>query len=1233
MESNAKAINDYMIKKYNEEYPNNTMERKSLLMHKNNLINTNKTRAPGYKKKTITSTLSPEEMAAMKEEAKHNLLETDQMEIPPRIKETIVICKETQTYETIKIPPRAHSIMVKNQYTQTSEHQQGDKIIYPTRKKMTDTVCGNTTQEVSRTEIPPQSETITPEPQKEELEFTMEVNETVEVENCEEPENEPPEEGLNRTADETTIGTEDGNTWTSPEEEEFYHELINAIEEDRQTQIKDRNHLRKIKTNENTKKAIQTANEVLTKLLTNETSLTTINRTIYCSAKIITQKEYPNLGEVREAKNKNKTPKWQCRLENKQATLRKEISLLQEHHKGNLGCKKLAKIRTIVKKEKLHNATKIEEALGRRKMALQATSKKLRRYKQTAEEKKQNREFEENPTKFFRRLKDGEITVTNPPTETAIDEFWRNQFETETSHNQNARWLNDIKTDNITEMAFIPLSTAEVLNTIRKTDNWKSPGPDKTTNFWFKKLTNCHQSLTCALNRILEGTEEIPQWLTEGTTNLLPKSEETHLPNKYRPITCLPTIYKYLTGIISNRIEAHLNTNNIMTEEQKGCTNKTYGTKDQLLINKTILENAKNNQRNLAMAWIDYKKAYDSVPHSWIHDILKIYKINPTIRAFMQRVIPAWKIYLQHQHKSGTIKLPPIQIKGGIFKGDALSPLLFVMALNPLSTMLKDQNLGYQMEARNKNSPKVSHLLYMDDLKLYAPDEIKLTKQLELVSEFTHDIRMDFGLDKCAKINLRKGKSVTTPGIQVDEYNIQNLEQEGTYKYLGIEENSSIKQKEMKIKIKNEYFRRLKKIMKTELNNKNRMSAINALALPVITYSFGIIDWFQHEINEIDVKTRKKLHAYKCIHKNMCLPRLYLPRREAGLGLIEVDQAHRTTIVGLKTYLEENHNEMLKITREHDNRKPPRTSIIKKAIDYKKAVKLPEHEIPPEGQADKPPTEKAKHAKIKYKKAREKDRIEKWEDHNYSKAYKKDVLNRTYLDKESSTNWLKYGSLRKENESIIIAAQDKGLKTNWFMKWIAKKNISDQCRLCNDGIETPNHILSGCTVLLKNGTYTNRHDLICKYIHGKLCQHYSIVLDNQEDSNGPPPIIDKDHVRITYDQEIITDVRLPHNRPDITITDKATKKPTIIEVGISNDFRIVDYENEKKTKYARLCNEMRRLTGFPTCVVPVIIGSTGAVKISLRDNISKTPCKLNIDHMVKTTLNASAAILKQFLAI
>ncbi|XP_030752746.1 uncharacterized protein LOC115879866 [Sitophilus oryzae] len=133
----------------------------------------------------------------------------------------------------------------------------------------------------------------------------------------------------------------------------------------------------------------------------------------------------------------------------------------------------------------------------------------------------------------------------------------------------------------------------------------------------------------------------MPVFLTEGITHLLPKTENPDNPSQYRPITCLPSIYKIFSSCISSTIYTYLVTNNILHEEQKGCKSRAMGSKEQLVIDSVVLEQARHNKRNIFMGYIDYQKAFDSIPHSWLLQVLEIYNVDPKICRFF-KTMPSW---------------------------------------------------------------------------------------------------------------------------------------------------------------------------------------------------------------------------------------------------------------------------------------------------------------------------------------------------------------------------------------------------------------------------------------------------------------------------------------------------------------------------------------------------------------------------------------------------------------
>ena len=91
-----------------------------------------------------------------------------------------------------------------------------------------------------------------------------------------------------------------------------------------------------------------------------------------------------------------------------------------------------------------------------------------------------------------------------------------------------------------------------------------------------------------------------------------------------KPIACSNLFWKLLTGIINEKVYDHLNQQNLLLEEHKGCRRRTRGTKDQVLIDKAVVRNSRRRKTNLNVAWVDFRKTYDMVPYCSILKTLEI---------------------------------------------------------------------------------------------------------------------------------------------------------------------------------------------------------------------------------------------------------------------------------------------------------------------------------------------------------------------------------------------------------------------------------------------------------------------------------------------------------------------------------------------------------------------------------------------------------------------------------
>jgi hypothetical protein len=545
--------------------------------------------------------------------------------------------------------------------------------------------------------------------------------------------------------------------------------------------------------------------------------------------------------------------------------------------------------------------------------------------------------------------------------------------------------------------------------------------------------------------------------------------------------------------------------------------------------------------------------------------------------------MPNWQVQLTCADK----ELGEVQIRRGIFQGDSLSPLLFVLCLIPMTEVLNTTDLGFKVDSAHT----INHLLYMDDLKLYAKSAKEIEKLTRVVHDFSKDIGMEFGNDKCGLLNMRRGKASNSEGIDLDGEEIKDIETTG-YKYLGILEYDNVLHKEMKEKIKKEYLTRVRLILKSHLNGGNTIQAINTWAVPVVRYSAGIVNWTELEKKQMDTKTRKLLTINRAMHPRSCVNRLYTKRKEGGRGLLEVQECINTEIKALSQYTRENNNPWMQLVWDK--------KILKDNED--------------------PST---------YKDRRRQERLTEWNQSALAGQY----LRQTRAAKPELTwNWLRRGELKRETEGMLMAAQDQALKTNNRAARIMGENTSPKCRVCKEADETINHVVSECSMLAQR-EYKRRHDKVARTLHWCLSKKYGLPCADRWYQHEPQSVVENENVKILWDLLIQTDQPITARRPDLVVFYKREAKAKIVDVAIPYDSRIEEKQEEKITKYEDLRRELARMyrpTDFE--VVPIVIGTLGATPRELEGNLRKIGCDtLHPGLLQKTVLLGTAHIIRKVL--
>ena len=889
---------------------------------------------------------------------------------------------------------------------------------------------------------------------------------------------------------------------------------------------------------------------LLKNLVTDGMEATGVNRLLYVGAFVVAER-LDLLGKGKKKKEKGK-PWWQRRLERSIGDWRKDLGRVEEIRNGTeVGRKvrdRLERRYGMVDRGALAVSTFL-------KNKIRAASTKIKWFVGKCVQRRQNNLFKNNQKQLYKELSGDSNPDNDAPNATESRDLWSGLWSVDKPHNRDAVWMGHVDRElaGVEQQEEVTVQLDDVKAGIRRMANWKAPGPDGIRGFWFKKFLSLHEPITTSLQQCM-ATGVIPAWMVKGRTVLIQKDPaEGTVASNYRPIACLPLMWKLLTGIFADKIYDHLQGNNLLPDEQKGCRRRSRGTKDQLLIDKAVLREAKLKKRNLSMGWIDYRKAYDLVPHSWILEMMGKVKVAENVQGLLRRSMGDWKTSLT----SNGVVLGEVDIKRGIFQGDSLSPLLFIIIMIPLSIIIRREKMGY---AFGDDGHLIDHLLFMDDLKLYGKSADELEKLVGVVEHFTKDIGMEFGIKKCAVVSIVGGMKVDWDGIVLPNGEVMKEVGLNGYRYLGVLEGAGIMQKEMKVKVREEYLRRVKLVARSRLYAGNLMKGVNAWAVSVVRYSAGVLNWTAKELRAMDVRTRKLLTMFGAFHKRSSVDRLYMKRKDGGRGLISVRECVRAEEAALREYVVASEEWMLKVVA---------------------------------GTMEK----KGKPSAAEYRERVERERKERLAQKKLHGKFLKDVKG---VAGGRSWQWLEAGYLAKSTEAYVMAAQEQVLQTRLLRATVMKEDVDPLCRMCGKAAESVGHLASGCSVLAGR-EYRRRHDRMGLRVYWELCRANGIKCARNWYEEVPDEVRVKEGgtVEIWWDRGVQTTKALDHNRPDVVVVDRALKRWTLVDFAVPWDRNVATKETEKLTKYAALAVDIRKLHGVSTQVIPIVVGSLGIVTAKL----------------------------------
>ena len=661
---------------------------------------------------------------------------------------------------------------------------------------------------------------------------------------------------------------------------------------------------------------------------------------------------------------------------------------------------------------------------------------------------------------------------------------------------------------------------------IKNLDNWKACGPDNIYNITIKQTTAVHKLLHQYFTEISKNPTSVDDSFFKGITYLLPKIESPKSGKDFRPITCLSNVYKLYTKILTNVLVAEVESNNLLESNQMGTVRNTQGAKELAMFNKAINTISKTKMK---VAWLDCQKAFDSILHTAIIETIEKLKISTYIKNFIKKALDTWQIDIRLNSK--TI-INQHKIQRGIIQGDSLSPMLFCLVMNNVS---KDLNQNCPKLTVRIDEPKeieINHLLYMDDIKLFAKDQTSLKKLTQRCKQQLEKIGLS--------LNREKSKANTKIDI------IEQIEKPLSYKYLGMDESpDQTYTKETMVRIEAEMSTRLNLLLKSELNSANLITAINEWVISLTDYPTGIINTDKSWAPMVDKTIRKMLSTKNIFIEGACIERLYMKRKQLCRGLSNVEFREERLLLKLNSYLQKAGNDEM-----HTMRKK---AILKAESMQGSKVAAIENKI----QKRYGTTEISELFE-----AQRKSLIESIKSKTQHSKLFSDLETFSICSKTSALS-LTHSNISPRSEASITCLQDQ----NTF--WITGKPCP-HCHKSNTDLE---HIATLCPSLVPT-SYRRRHDEIVKGIALRLTVNMGAQKDKRISKFKCGDSVKRNGKILLFDQTIKTTRSIKFNKPDLVMIDTVEGTINIYEIGVTTAKSASRVFAEKLDKYQILLNEL-----------------------------------------------------------
>ena len=465
-----------------------------------------------------------------------------------------------------------------------------------------------------------------------------------------------------------------------------------------------------------------------------------------------------------------------------------------------------------------------------------------------------------------------------------LTEYHKELYEKQETYNNAKEVLLNTITTPLTEQQKQelekPITLQELQNAITDMEKNKAPGLDGLpAEFYVTFLTDIQDNLLQMLNNIFLKQDKQPYSQTKGYIKLIYKNGIIYFITNWRGITLLCVDHKILTKIMTTRLRRVMP---YLILEDQTCSVPNRNIFENLYLIRDIIAYSNYKRQPTYIVTYDFQKAFDTVDHTYIKDVLQKYNFGNNYMSFIDNIYTGRTVNILN---NGYIS-KEVPLERGLIQGDPLSLPLFCLMAEPLANLIREQEhiKGYRLPGLNKPT-KISQ--YADDTNTITTDKESIQSTLNAFEVFRQASGCTLNPDKI------KGMAIQTNSLPYTNKNIEWNAQCGL-KILGVtffdndQDSQNINWLQMVRKLEKKF-----QILKfRNLSLRGKVFILNGTILSKV--------WFLSTIYEIPRwawKNKEKKGIEQLIFKFLWgesppepIRReiIYLPKEKGGLGLLNI---------------------------------------------------------------------------------------------------------------------------------------------------------------------------------------------------------------------------------------------------------------------------------------------------------------------------------------------------------